>query len=189
MSNFFQVRSFCDVRRSVWTNHSHHSICVDEIHPQADPKWRFFWRIGERPPQTDFNHLNAPQVIPAAFPDWSVKMDAWGNLMLAACETAAEMAAHGFHLPANAFTDMMKVRVHVFFTLAHLLRFRTCVHTNVRGLRCTTTQVDALLAPSRRPYLPSPSSARTCSRRPRPTSSNTAPSTLCLHPIITTSTF
>ncbi len=114
--------ALCEVSRSISTNCSHHSIYGDDIHPQADPKWRFFWRIGERPPQTDFNHLNAPQVIPAAFPDWSVKMDAWGNLMLAACETAAEMAAHGFHLPANAFTDMMKVRACMFFfTLTHLL--------------------------------------------------------------------
>ena len=103
-----------------------HQCLPHLIYSQADPKWRFFWRIGERPPQTDFNHLNAPQVIPAAFPDWSEKMDAWGNLMLAACETAAEMAAHGFHLPRTAFTDMMKVRACMFSSHAHICC--SCAH-------------------------------------------------------------
>ena len=103
-----------------------HQCLPHLIYSQADPKWLFFWRIGERPPQTEFNHLNAPQVIPAAFPDWSVKMDAWGNLMLAACETAAEMAAHGFHLPANAFTNMMKVRACMFSSRSHICC--SCAH-------------------------------------------------------------
>ncbi len=120
------MRAICGMHRSNFDDlFSPFVKCLPhQIHSQADPKWRFFWRIGERPPQTEFNHLNAPQVIPAAFPDWNEKMDAWGNLMLAACETAAEMAAHGFHLPANAFTDMMKVRrcafffTHAYFTVA-----------------------------------------------------------------------
>jgi hypothetical protein len=30
----------------------------------ADPKWRFFWRIGERPKDTKFKELNAEPVIP-----------------------------------------------------------------------------------------------------------------------------
>lgn len=81
--------------------------------PEADPKWRFFWRIGERPQQTEFNHLNAPQVIPAAFPDWAERMDKWGNLMLQACFTAAEMAAHGFGLPDHAFTELMNLGPHL----------------------------------------------------------------------------
>ena len=31
----------------------------------ADPKWRFFWRLGPRPGQTQFEELNAEPVIPA----------------------------------------------------------------------------------------------------------------------------
>lgn len=30
----------------------------------ADPKWRFFWRLGPRPSQTQFVELNAEPVIP-----------------------------------------------------------------------------------------------------------------------------
>ena len=35
-----------------------------------DPKWRFFWRIGPRPKPANpaFEELNAPPVLPAAFP-------------------------------------------------------------------------------------------------------------------------
>ena len=31
----------------------------------ADPKWRFFWRLGPRPQRTDFAELNAEPVVPA----------------------------------------------------------------------------------------------------------------------------
>jgi hypothetical protein len=29
-----------------------------------DPKWRYFWRIGNRPNSTEFPELNAEPVIP-----------------------------------------------------------------------------------------------------------------------------
>ena len=35
------------------------------VPPGADPKWRFFWRLGPRPEQTHFAELNAEPVIPA----------------------------------------------------------------------------------------------------------------------------
>ena len=35
------------------------------IPPGADPKWRFFWRLGPRPAHTQFAELNAAPVIPA----------------------------------------------------------------------------------------------------------------------------
>ena len=61
----------------------------------ADAKWRFFWRyasqlgnlsgggfaqfhgrsLGEQPTKTDFPELNAPPVIPRAFPNWGKVMD------------------------------------------------------------------------------------------------------------------
>lgn len=50
--------------------------------PEADPKWRFFWRMGEKPPQTEFKELNAPQVVPKAFPEWEKVMNTWGGLIL-----------------------------------------------------------------------------------------------------------
>lgn len=33
----------------------------------ADPKWRFFWRVGDRPENTQFAEQNAAPVVPAAF--------------------------------------------------------------------------------------------------------------------------
>lgn len=82
----------------------------------ADPKWRFFWRIGERPSEeeTDFPELNAKQVIPKKFEkSWSNVMDSWGSKMLAALTTSAEMLAIGFGLPRRTFTEMMKGAPHL----------------------------------------------------------------------------
>ena len=42
----------------------------------ADPKWRFFWRVGPRPTATAFPELNAPQVVPEAFEaEWEETLD------------------------------------------------------------------------------------------------------------------
>eukprot|EP00940_MAST-03C_sp_MAST-3C-sp2_P002964 g2964.t1 len=82
----------------------------------ADPKWRFFWRIGERPTatETEFAELNAPQVIPKKFKkSWSNVMNTWGSKMLAALSTSAEMLAIGFDLPRDSFTKMMKGAPHL----------------------------------------------------------------------------
>lgn len=79
----------------------------------ADPKWRYFWRIGHRPENTKFPELNAPPVIPNNFPDWSQLMDKWGQLMLQSVHTVAEMTAVGLELPENTFTDMLKNGPHL----------------------------------------------------------------------------
>lgn len=63
-----------------------------------DPKWRFFWRIGERPDesQTEYADLNAPPVVPRAFGgEWESTMTGWGSKVLNACTTVAEMLAIG----------------------------------------------------------------------------------------------
>eukprot|EP00939_MAST-03C_sp_MAST-3C-sp1_P004638 g4638.t1 len=79
-----------------------------------DPKWRFFWRIGERPAKSDFPELNAKQVIPKKFEKhWSSVMDTWGNKMIAALSSTAEMLALGFNLPQDAFVKMMKNGPHL----------------------------------------------------------------------------
>lgn len=42
----------------------------------ADPKWRFFWRVGPRPAATAFPELNSPQVVPEAFAgEWEETLD------------------------------------------------------------------------------------------------------------------
>ncbi|KAF8929165.1 hypothetical protein BGZ58_009125 [Dissophora ornata] len=61
-----------------------------------DPKWRFFWRIGEQPAVTQFPRLNAEPVVPEAFKDvWPTTMDAWGNTLHKAVLGLAEMIAVG----------------------------------------------------------------------------------------------
>lgn len=79
----------------------------------ADPKERFFWRIGERPPTTKFPELNAPQVIPKAFPNWVEIMDSWGQKMLNALNTVSQMLALGLGLEQTAFSDRMKYAPHL----------------------------------------------------------------------------
>ncbi len=104
-----QARPHCESIAKLPASDKPLTICP----PEADPKWRFFWRIGEQPKETKFNQLNAPQVIPAKFPTWTNTMDTWGNLMLQACCTSAEMAALGFGLPADSFTSLMKYGPHL----------------------------------------------------------------------------
>jgi isopenicillin N synthase-like dioxygenase len=81
--------------------------------PDLDNKLRFFWRMGERPPKTEFKQLNATPVIPTAFPQWEKIMNTWGKLMLEAVHTVAEMAAVGFGMSADTFTKLMKYGPHL----------------------------------------------------------------------------
>eukprot|EP00299_Pterocystis_sp_00344_P003398 c1401_g1_i1.p1 GENE.c1401_g1_i1~~c1401_g1_i1.p1 ORF type:complete len:347 (+),score=67.87 c1401_g1_i1:30-1070(+) len=78
-----------------------------------DPKWRYFWRIGERPQSTEFAELNAEPVIPQAFPQWPAVMNKWGNLMLSSVTTAAEMLAVGLDLPRDTFSSRMANAPHL----------------------------------------------------------------------------
>ena len=75
--------------------------------PEKDPKWRFFWRMGEAPKETAFPQLNAAPVVPAAFPQWAGVMDSWGAKLLGAAEAVAQLAALGFGLPVDAFSSRM----------------------------------------------------------------------------------
>jgi isopenicillin N synthase-like dioxygenase len=86
---------------------------ITECPPGADPKWRFFWRIGQTPAETKFARLSAPQVVPRAFPEWSSNMNAWGEKILATVFTVAEMAAIGFKLPRETFVSMLKMGPHL----------------------------------------------------------------------------
>eukprot|EP00762_Andalucia_godoyi_P006724 ANDGO_06205.mRNA.1 hypothetical protein DFA_10003 len=76
---------------------------------KADPKWRFFWRVGERPAASEskYPELNAAPVYPKAFPEWESVMNMWGGKMIAAVRTAVEMLALGFSLPRDTFTSKM----------------------------------------------------------------------------------
>lgn len=86
---------------------------VSTCPPEADPKWRFFWRIGELPETTKYPSLNMEPVVPSEIPEWKEVMDMWGNKMLAALHTLAGMAAEGLDLPPTSFQDMMKAGPHL----------------------------------------------------------------------------
>ncbi|KAI8893642.1 hypothetical protein BC833DRAFT_624675 [Globomyces pollinis-pini] len=73
---------------------------------ETDPKWRYFWRMGDTPKETKFAQLNADPVIPEAFPDWSNQMNHWGDRMLNAVNVTATMLAIGLGLPADTFTNL-----------------------------------------------------------------------------------
>jgi len=98
-----------------------------------DPKWRFFWRIGERPKTGGFEDLNAAPVIPAAFPQWRNTMDHWGGLMLSAVTTCAEMAAVGFRLPRDALSSMMREGPHLLAPTGSDLGTHRAVDTILAG--------------------------------------------------------
>lgn len=68
------------------------------------------WKIGKRPQGADDDF---PQVLPEGFPDWEEKMNTWGSKLLQAGTTAAEMAAIGMGLEADAFTKRMQGGAHL----------------------------------------------------------------------------
>ncbi|KAL9644406.1 hypothetical protein ABK040_013635 [Willaertia magna] len=79
-----------------------------------DPKWRFFWPIGEVNPNTKFPSLNQPNVVPEAFADrWETVMNRWANFMIDAVKAASELLALGLGLDQNAFTNKMKYARHL----------------------------------------------------------------------------
>lgn len=79
----------------------------------TDPKWRFFWRIGDRPTETKFTELNATPVIPEGFSNWEEVMNRWGYLMMHSVTTVAEMTAIGLGLNASDFVNLTKNGPHL----------------------------------------------------------------------------
>uniref|UniRef100_A0A7S2S0B3 Isopenicillin N synthase-like Fe(2+) 2OG dioxygenase domain-containing protein n=1 Tax=Rhizochromulina marina TaxID=1034831 RepID=A0A7S2S0B3_9STRA len=104
-----QPRNHCSRAKSFDKENKPVTICP----PGADPKWRFFWRIGPQPKSTKYPGLNADPVIPDEFPEWHGVMNMWGNKMLAALDTLAGMAAEGLDLPPTTFQDMMSFGPHL----------------------------------------------------------------------------
>ena len=106
---------------------------ITECPPEADPKWRFFWRIGPRPENTKYNTLNMEDVIPANFPEWEETMNMWGNKMLAALMKVAEASAEGFGLPTDTFTSRMQNGPHLLAPTGSDLSVYNKVNTYLAG--------------------------------------------------------
>lgn len=99
----------------------------------ADPKWRFFWRIGQRPDGALYENLNAAPVTPAAFPAWATTMDRWGALLLDAVTACAEMASLGLGLPRGAISSLMHHGPHLLAPTASDLSKHTQVGQPLAG--------------------------------------------------------
>lgn len=113
-------RNHCERMKAFKDSNKPLSLCP----PEKDPKWRFFWRIGEPPKTTSFPQLNAAPVVPSAFPQWGVTMDSWGEKLLGAATSAAELAAIGFGMPRDAFSSRMANGPHLLApTASDLKRF------------------------------------------------------------------
>jgi isopenicillin N synthase-like dioxygenase len=100
---------------------------------KADPKWRFFWRVGPRPATSEFPEQNLQPVCPRAFPDWATTMDTWGAKMLGALETSAEMLALGFGLPHGALRELMRHGPHLLAPTGSDLSEHSAVGTVFAG--------------------------------------------------------
>lgn len=83
---------------------------MSPLEPVYDAKWRFMWKIGERPENSSDDF---PQVIPSDFPDWEEKMDTWGHKLLDAVHQVAQMAAIGMGLDQFAFLKRMQGGAHL----------------------------------------------------------------------------
>ena len=85
---------------------------VSPVEPVLDAKWRYMWKIGDRPQGAadDF-----PQVVPDAeeYPDFELKMNTWGEKLHSATLTIAEMAALGMGAEKSAFTSRMEGGAHL----------------------------------------------------------------------------
>jgi len=83
---------------------------ISECPPEYDAKWRYFWHIGDRPEEKKAMYAN---IIPEDLPEWEERMTKWGNMMIDACFTAAEMAAVGLGIPHDTFSEKMKLGPHL----------------------------------------------------------------------------
>lgn len=81
---------------------------------EADPKWRYFWRIGDRLEQTEYNKLNRENVVPENFKDtWPKTMDKWGEKMLKVVKKVTKLIEIGLELNDGVFTELLEGGSHL----------------------------------------------------------------------------
>ena len=81
--------------------------------PEKDVKWRYFWRIGELPPEEQQSAYEFENLVPEGLEGWSDILNTWGSLMLQCLENVAQLVAEGLDLPRNTFKDMMQYAPHL----------------------------------------------------------------------------
>ncbi|GAA6020353.1 hypothetical protein JCM11491_000323 [Sporobolomyces phaffii] len=80
---------------------------------QADPKCRFFHRMGTSPEHTAFPSLAMTNVTPGAFPTWTEQMEDWGTQIKRAVEGVSEMLAVGLGLERDTLTNAARYGSHL----------------------------------------------------------------------------
>ncbi|GAA5938353.1 uncharacterized protein JCM15063_000710 [Sporobolomyces koalae] len=80
---------------------------------KADPKCRFFHRMGQAPPRTAFPSLGMTNVTPAAFPEWEPQLEEWGTQIKRAVEGVSEMLAVGLGLERDTLTRAAQYGSHL----------------------------------------------------------------------------
>jgi isopenicillin N synthase-like dioxygenase len=80
-----------------------------------DPKWRYFWRIGEPLRDTEWSKLNSDNVIPDNFKDdWESTMNTWGEKMLKVVEKVTKLIELGIEgIENNELSNLLKGGAHL----------------------------------------------------------------------------
>lgn len=76
-------------------------------------------------------------MLMTGFPDWPKVMTTWGNKMLAAVHTVAYMAAIGFGLASEAFTERMAYGPHLLAPTGKLVLLPICYDIVRKGWQLT----------------------------------------------------
>ncbi|KAL8292486.1 hypothetical protein RQP46_001098 [Phenoliferia psychrophenolica] len=94
---------------------------------KADPKARFFRRLGKTPPQTAFPALAMPNVVPGAFSGiWDDVWDSNGAQLQSAVATVVEMLEIGFGIAAGAIQAAGEYGPHLLApTATNLVKYGT----------------------------------------------------------------
>jgi isopenicillin N synthase-like dioxygenase len=100
---------------------------------KPDPKWRFFWRLGEPPVDTKFKQLNADPVVPEGFSNWKDEMNHWGGKMQNSVSVVAEMLAIGLGLKSDTFTKLAENGPHLLAPTGTDLKEYGNLHTVLAG--------------------------------------------------------
>lgn len=101
--------------------------------PQGpDPKWRFFWRIGERAKSTEFEELNAAPVIPKGsfiFEDFAYRFDVFVSASSFCFQRALATVTHSLKspFPPSFYLHLNSPTKTTFSILLSLILFSTAL--------------------------------------------------------------
>lgn len=79
-----------------------------------DPKWRYFWRVGDVLQNTEWSKLNGENVIPEKFKDkWEKTMNTWGEKMLTVIKKVTRLIELGLGLDEGKLIELLNGGSHL----------------------------------------------------------------------------